>query len=196
MHVLTSLCFGIVLLATTAVAFDVHIRCATAEQVSTARRILVQQAMNPLAVTQLCLLVANVVHDGGDLPEEMAGFGQIRPVDENHSELASLYVLPEYRRRGIATRLIAALLERHDNQNNEAAATTPTTTTTPTAVCLLTLRPTVPLYEAHGFGVVLHKRDLPAAMQWEYVAGSLLSAALGNDLVGMQRPSPSRTALG
>ncbi|KAG7338727.1 acyl-CoA N-acyltransferase [Nitzschia inconspicua] len=33
--------------------------------------------------------------------DEVIGFGQIRPLDETHAELASLFVQENYRRRGV-----------------------------------------------------------------------------------------------
>jgi ribosomal protein S18 acetylase RimI-like enzyme len=158
-----------------AAAFEVQIRSAAADDVATARKILFKEAMNPLSVAKDRLLVANVV---GSDTIVLAGFGQIRPVDENYSELASLYVLPDFRRRGVATKLISTLLERHDAACEQRM------------VCLLTLRPTTPLYEPHGFRVV-PKQDMPRALQFEYAAGSVISALLGNDLVCMLRPNPN-----
>ena len=168
-----------------AMALEIQIRPASERDVATARTILLKQAMNPLAVKQERLLVANVVKSddttmsAGEIA--LAGFGQIRPVDENYAELASLYVMPGYRRKGIATMLISKLLEQYD-----AAAEA---TKQRRMVCLLTLRPTAPLYEPHGFRVI-PKQEMPKALQFEYAAGSFISAVLGNDLICMLRPNP------
>jgi N-acetylglutamate synthase-like GNAT family acetyltransferase len=79
---------------------------------------------------------------------------------------------------GVASKLILALLDKHDA---EAAGQ---------QVCLLTQRPTTPLYESHGFQVV-KKQDMPKALQVEYAAGSVISAFFGNDLVCMMRCTPN-----
>jgi ribosomal protein S18 acetylase RimI-like enzyme len=200
---LRRLCLVLYLLASAAPgivdAFDVQIRQASAEHVARARQILFKEAMNPLSISQEHLLVAiaakdssavtdfksSPLLDGSNSNQErerlLAGFGQIRPLDDNFAELASLYVLPEFRRMGIATRIITALLQRHDDGASKGLA-----------VCLLTLRPTVPLYEKHGFRVVnvnnkQQKDVLPRSLQFELAAGSVISAILGNDLVAMMR---------
>jgi ribosomal protein S18 acetylase RimI-like enzyme len=176
-----------------AFAFDVRVQTASMEDIAAARRILFREAMNPLAVSKDRLLVAKVDsaedNDSSDLNDlsmrRLAGFAQIRPLDENFSELSSLYVLPRYRRRGIATQLISALLTRHEDEYKATTQSDGNASRVPPVVCLLTLRPTVPLYEKHGFHVV-SKNDLPATLQLEFAAGAVISAVLGNDLVAMK----------
>lgn len=159
------------------------IRPATPADVSQARKILFQQLMNPLSISEETLLVA-CRRDDDDAPEDddkyaMIGFGQIRPLGNNFAELASLYVNPNYRQQGVGRGLVTALLERNDKENPSAAQQ---------HVCLLTLRPTVPFYEPHGFQVVTNieeQRRLPASLQLEYAAGSAISMVLGNEIVCM-----------
>ena len=179
-------------------ALSVHFRQATAKDVSAARKILFSEAMNPLSVSEATLLVAS--SDGAtdrSANDDMVGFGQIRRLNDDYSELASLYVLPSYRKRGIGTALVQELLERYENSKDSssgsssrtaAAATTTTTTCTDSGkVCLLTLAPTVPFYEPHGFVVVEDTTDLPTSVQFEIQAGSAISKFLGNQLVCMVR---------
>lgn len=154
------------------------IRAATAQDIGLARKVLLEEAMNPLSVSTEYLLVAAAE----DEPDAVLGFGQIRPLDgTDYTELASLYVFPDHRREGIASALIESLLERQQQADDASS------------VCLLTLRPTMPLYEKFGFGAVDPKRDddtwkaLPQTVRLEYQAGSLLSLFLGNDLVCMVR---------
>jgi GNAT superfamily N-acetyltransferase len=148
-----------------------------------------QEAMNPLSISQERLLVA--FDDNGNYPEMFLGFGQIRPLttttnqekdnrNVEFSELASLYVFPEYRRQGVGGALVDELLQRHD----ASSSSTPTS-----KVCLLTLRPTVPFFQAHGFSIAddEERAQLPSTLQFEYTAGSILSAFLKNDLVCMIR---------
>ena len=107
---------------------------------------------------------------------DMIGFGQIRPLDSIYSELASLYVYPEHRNRGIGSALVEKLLQRHDADPFHSKR-----------VCLLTLKPTVRFYEKHGFVEQISIDDLPSALQFEFRAGSLVSSILGNDICCMVR---------
>lgn len=152
-----------------AAAFHVQIRSPTTEQATAAQHVLLKEIARPYAVAPEYMLVANVIDACDEGAQVLAGFGQIRPITKRYSELASLFVLPDYRHQGIATKLIARLLERHDNLNT-------------TTVCLLTLRPKAPLYLRHGFRIV-DQYDLPIILQKEYTAGS----RLGHDLVCMLR---------
>lgn len=196
----------------------VQIAPATLAHVATARTLLWQQAMNPLSIETEHLLVATITRltkadddFDSDNPQpqqqQLAGFGQIRPVtllpteddDICYSELASLFVHPQFRHQGIATQLITCLLQRHDTDDGETKQNTDNTATTavPTTavgyrrrrrrrVCLLTLRPTAPLYERHGF-VIVRQEKLPLAMRLEFVLGTIVSRVLGNELVAMVR---------
>ncbi|KAI2494055.1 hypothetical protein MHU86_20498 [Fragilaria crotonensis] len=159
------------LLITAVHGMAVTIRPATAMDLFSARKILFQEAMNPLAISERTLLVAAQSEDG-----DMVGFGQIRPLDSVYSELASLYVYPEYRRQGIGSALVEKLLERHDADPFHSRR-----------LCLLTLMPTVKFYEKHGFEVQTSIEDLPSAFQFEFKAGALVSSILGNDICCMVR---------
>ena len=140
---------------------------ATGNDVFLARKMLFQAAMNPLSMSTQTLLIA---YNGQS--EDMIGFGQIRPLNTEYSELASLYVLPNYRQLGVGSALVNELLARHEDH---------------TKVCLLTLEPTMPFYERHGFVRIESLEDLPSSVQFEFKAGSLISSFLGNDLVCMIR---------
>jgi ribosomal protein S18 acetylase RimI-like enzyme len=149
-------------------------RAATDADVSAARKIMFQQVMNPLSLSKENLLVAFDDNANGD---SLLGFGQIRPLADDYSELASLYVLPERREQGIGGATVQALLERHS-----ASAST-----TPKPVCLLTLKPTASFYERYGFQIASERerKKLPKSLQLEFQAGNALSFILGNDLVCM-----------
>ena len=176
-------------------ALSVHFRQATAKDVSAARKILFSEAMNPLSVSEATLLVAS--SDGAtdrSVNDDMVGFGQIRRLNDDYSELASLYVLPSHRKRGIGTALVQELLERYENSKDSSSGSSSGTAAAATAtctdsgkVCLLTLAPTVPFYEPHGFVVVEDTTDLPTSVQFEIQAGSAISKFLGNQLVCMVR---------
>lgn len=166
---------------------NIQYRPATSNDVTMARKILFQQAMNPLSIHAEHMIVAS------DDNDKVIGFGQIRPLEytntnddmtvSRYSELASLFVDPDYRRMGIATSIIQKLLERQDDDNRNDNSHS-------AAVCLLTLRPIVPLYERHKFEIIMDESEiqkLPKAIQLERMAGSMISKFLGNDLVCMIR---------
>lgn len=148
------------------------IRPANDHDTSVVRRILVQQAMNPLSLSSNHLLVA--CQDNNE--ELVLGFGQIRPLDTTCSELASLYVQTEHRSQGIGTAIVQALLDRH-YENKEPQS----------RICLLTLKSTTKFYKQFGFREAdkEERRRLPQTLQMEYQLGSVLSFVLGNDLVCM-----------
>jgi GNAT superfamily N-acetyltransferase len=199
-------------------------RSATADDINQALKILLQQAMNPLGLSQETLLVVTASSEDDKAtktvwsdPKQqrssssssasswpLLGFGQIRPLNDNYSELASLYVRPDYRTQGIGTALVQQLLDRHNNHYNNnkntkgnksssnlplssSSSQPPTPTLRPPQVCLLTLKPTAPFYEPLGFRVAsdVERTQLPISIQLEYKAGQALSAFLGNDLICM-----------
>mmetsp|Transcript_94689 Transcript_94689/g.265141 ORF Transcript_94689/g.265141 Transcript_94689/m.265141 type:complete len:195 (+) Transcript_94689:78-662(+) len=171
------LLFFVVTLFLTADSYS--IRPATAQEVSSARKILFSQAMNPLSISLETLLVA--CEESGENSSALLGFGQIRPLDDQCSELASLYVIPGRRNQRIGSAIVQALLDRHysDEQHSQ--------------LCLLTLKPTIGFYEAFGFRVAdeLERKKLPKAIQLEFQAGNALSFVLGNDLVCMVKQNKS-----
>jgi GNAT superfamily N-acetyltransferase len=149
-------------------SFSIAFRSATPKDVFLARTILFREAMNPLSISQDRLLVAVDT----DADDRVVGFGQIRELDASvYSELASLFVLPEVRRQGIGSAIVEELLSRHNSND----------------ICLLTLRPTMALYERHGFRLLENEalHNMPQSFQLEYAAGSVLSKVLGNELVCM-----------
>jgi GNAT superfamily N-acetyltransferase len=155
------------------------IRPAAPSHVPIARQILLSEWMNPLSVSQehLWVAVSDNKDENSEGDESLLGFGQMRPLSAGCKELASLYVVPSERRKGIATQLISTLLKQQE-ENEENHST----------ICLLTLRPTVPLYEPHGFRVVdPNAIDLPVTLQVEFLLGTMISKLLGNELVCMVR---------
>jgi len=167
----------------------VDFREATPQDVSLARTTMFRKAMNPLSIKQETLLVA---YDKENEENSVCGFGQIRPLDDAFSELASLFVFPSYRGQGVGSALVTQLLQRHDQSNVKPLRT----------VCLLTLRPTSRFFAKFGFQIVDDDKvapkasdsewrlsDLSCTIQLEYTAGSAISLLLGNDIVCMVRPN-------
>jgi len=172
--------------------FSFQIRKATAQDVDTARKILLSEMMNPLSPSRERLLVAYDNSSSNENSEEndgLLGFGQIRPIGKmvedrektllQYHELSSLFVLPKYRRKGVGTALVSELLKIHDETVRDAKSKD--------VVCLLTLRQTARFYQMHGFRIVADKAQIPSPLQAELAVGSLISAILGNDIICMVR---------
>jgi ribosomal protein S18 acetylase RimI-like enzyme len=164
----------------TAAALEVHFRKATPDDVSFARKTMFQEAMNPLSIAKEHLLVASFSENK---PDDPVAFGQIRPVNADYCELASLYVLPEFRKQNIGHALVGELLRQFedDKARNKQRK-----------ICLLTLRPTMKFYEQHGFREATDITTLPASIRFEHAAGTVLSSILGNDLACMVRDCPTQ----
>jgi ribosomal protein S18 acetylase RimI-like enzyme len=183
--------------------FAIQFRSATPSDVAFARQTMLSEFMNPLSIAQETLVVAFDADDSSSSSrgDGVLGFGQIRPLsvlpsssqrkagattrNPGYDELASLYVIPEQRTRGVGRALVQELLSRHDQDTDRQNH----------AVCLLTLATTVPFYEPFQFHVVsqsnLSSVGLPSSFRFEYTAGSVISTVLGNELVCMIRqPCP------
>ena len=141
---------------------------------------MLENVMNPLSLSEKNLLCAFDEASGN-----LVGFGQIRPLshvdgsDCKHFELASVFVKPEYRSKGIGSDLVRELLLRFD-ETDEALGS---------SIYLLTLQPTKQFYEQFGFKVVEdnEKVSLPSTLQFELSMGKIISSILGNQLICMQR---------
>ncbi len=73
----------------------------------TIRQIVRQARINPFGIYWPKFLVAEV-------QGQIAGVGQVKIHGDNSRELASIAVRPEFRRQGIATAIIEALLAREE----------------------------------------------------------------------------------
>jgi ribosomal protein S18 acetylase RimI-like enzyme len=129
--------------------------------------------MNPLLLSAEAFLTAKTEDDDALL----VGFGQIRQLSQNYAELASVYVDPKFRRQGVASKLIAHLIKRHEATDDSIS------------LCVLTLNSTTALYEKFGFQVMPERamKRLPIGLQFEFAAGKAISSVLGNTLVCMTR---------
>jgi len=88
-------------------------------------------------------------------------------------ELASVYVLPPYRGKGIGSKLVKQIMTRHSMRNRD-----------PSDVYMLTLASTREWYESLGFRVT---EQPPDAMRFEIAAGTILAnIATGDKLICMQ----------
>jgi N-acetylglutamate synthase-like GNAT family acetyltransferase len=84
----------------------IHIRTATAADQAAIQAMVRGAGLNPINVRWPNFRVAE---EGG----RIVGVGQMRPHGDGVVELASLTVIPEFRRRGIGAELIGALMAGH-----------------------------------------------------------------------------------
>ena len=88
-------------------------------------------------------------------------------------ELASVYVLPEYRRQGIGSELVQRIMKEYQSTGKLA-----------TDIYLLTLDPD--FYEPLGFEIIESPTDLPKPMEFEIGVGSLIAGMMNKNLICMK----------
>lgn len=86
------------------VSSAIRIQPATSEHSSAIRKLIIESGINPTGLDWQRFLVALAPGD------EFIGCGQIKPHADGTRELASIAVMPTWRRRGVARALIEALL--------------------------------------------------------------------------------------
>jgi len=157
----------------------VRLAPARASDMAIIRGALCSQRMNPVN-----LECANFVTARGK-SEQLVGAAQLRPLggpDAPH-ELASLFVLPEYRWLGIGSALVRECLGRARGLGVD--------------VLLLTLTTRAGFYERLGFTAVDSISALPPTLKVELALGQVVSRAFGNPagIVAMsQKVRPTRSA--
>ena len=125
------------------------------------RLAMAKALMNPLDIDVSRFVVAA---EGS----ERVGFAQLKPLGENSFELASVYVQPRFRDRGIGAELVRRALERRKLSSD---------------VFLLTLDRTAHFYGHLGFHIL---QDLPSALYFEFAAGNIITGIIGERLVCMR----------
>jgi len=97
----------------------IHIRPATQADQKTIERIIRDANINPMSLDWRRFVVAEEDGDPEPCPEQsrrgsrrIIGVGQIKPHDDGSRELASIAVIPERQRQGIASEIIRALLAK------------------------------------------------------------------------------------
>ena len=95
---------------------------------------------------------------------QVLGFGQVRKIGKNKSELASLVVQAPHRGKGLGTRIVNALLENQQGQ-----------------VFLLTLKSQRGFYSRFGFHSLRDVKDMPLLLLAEFCVGSLVARVVAND---------------
>jgi GNAT superfamily N-acetyltransferase len=112
-----------------------------------------------------------------DKKRRIVGFGQLRPLSKEDLELASIYVAPDYRRRGIASAIVSYLLEREKSRRIHHAETFKR------RIFCLTVG-SESLYLRHGFDFYPLKNNfiwdkgIPCTLRFELVAGQVVARIL------------------
>jgi N-acetylglutamate synthase-like GNAT family acetyltransferase len=112
-------------------SLEFRLRPATHTDAQTIRKIISSVNINPMGLNwQRFILVVDQVNN-------VIGCGQIKPHSDGSFELASIAVLPEWRNRSIARRVIEHLLEQH-----------------PGRLYLTCRSPLGPMYQKFGFEAI------------------------------------------
>ncbi len=123
-------------------------RPAMAEDAGTIRRIIILVQINPTGLSWRRFVVAV------DGKATIIGCGQVKPHKDGSLELASIAVLPEWRRRGVARQVIERLLEQY-----------------PGRVYLRCRSSLEPLYRKFGFQAIEYADMPPYLKQISRIAG-------------------------
>lgn len=115
----------------------IDLRRATAADASLIRRLVYAERLNPLGLNWRRFWLA--VDENG----RVIGCGQVKPHGDGSRELASIVVLPEWRKRGVATAIIRRLL-----------------TENPPPLYLTCRAELTPFYARFGFEVVENSSEL------------------------------------
>jgi len=122
-------------------AADYDLRPAVSSDAKNIRHIINQVGINPTGLSWKRFVVAI------NKPGSIIGCGQVKPHKDGSLELASIAVLPDWRGRGIARRIIEQLLEQH-----------------PGRLYLTCRAPLEPLYQKFGFQTI-QLEDMPPYFQ-------------------------------
>mmetsp|Transcript_124934 Transcript_124934/g.220067 ORF Transcript_124934/g.220067 Transcript_124934/m.220067 type:complete len:266 (-) Transcript_124934:74-871(-) len=126
--------------------------------------ILLQQLTNPLQAMSTRPEDFLVVED---MDGERVGFGRIRAVDENMWELSSIFVEPDYRRRGLGSEIVRRLLASHKEAEGSL-----------NNVYVLGSSRYFDFYRGLGFKRVAAV-DVPPSLRFEVVAGTAIEKVAG-----------------
>jgi N-acetylglutamate synthase-like GNAT family acetyltransferase len=110
---------------------EYKIRAATSADARNIRQLIHLVHINPTGLSWRRFIVAV------DVTDTLIGSGQVKPHKDGSLELASIAVLPEWRGRGVARKIIERLLEQYPGQ-----------------VYLMCRSPLEPLYKKFGFSTI------------------------------------------
>jgi N-acetylglutamate synthase-like GNAT family acetyltransferase len=162
------------------------LRPARQEDAAAIRALIRQVGINPLGLDWRRFLLAvdgnDRPHTGGPHASGLIGCGQLKPHAGGSLELASIAVVPERRRQGIASEIIQALIVRADREHNPGEAALYLT-------CRAGLRT---FYEQFGFQV-LEPGEMPPYFKAAYQAFQLLRLVrLAHEPLLVMRRTPGR----
>lgn len=164
-----------------------QLRPATREDAPVIRRLIRQAGINPLGLDWRRFLLAMDEADQSSIRRDRCiGCGQLKPHAGGTLELASIAVVPEWRRRGVASQVIQALIER--------SKTLPCSQETVAPALYLTCRAGLrSFYERFGF-VVLAPDTMPLYFKGAYYTFRLIKSvglARENLLVMYRQADPA-----
>mmetsp|Transcript_15490 Transcript_15490/g.18955 ORF Transcript_15490/g.18955 Transcript_15490/m.18955 type:complete len:175 (+) Transcript_15490:368-892(+) len=167
---------------------------------------MINELMNPLFLNPNYFTVA-INEDNNDI----LAFAQIKPISSQDYELASVFVEPHLRRKGLGSSVIYQSLENHFSSQCDSASS---------SIFLLTLADTIPFYSKQGFelyldfspatrmtkhsddddfgdkeGLLLRRtsfsfdgriKELPPSLALEVVVGYVITRIIGKHLVCMK----------
>lgn len=149
---------------------DLHIytlRIASDGDSSAIKALIRDVQINPMGLHWKNFLVAI------DSQSQLIGCGQIKPHQDNSCELASIAVVEDWRRRGIASRIIKQLIEGHDG------------------LLYLTCRSTLEtFYQRFGFYRINHKEMPPYFRRINSIAGLFNKSGLIKDTLLVMKRDP------
>jgi N-acetylglutamate synthase-like GNAT family acetyltransferase len=117
---------------------SISLRPATLADANTIRQIISKVRINPLALDWHRFMLAV------DSYGKVVGCGQVKPHSDGTIELASIAVLPEWRGKGVARKVIEYLLEQH-----------------PGTIYLTCQSKLGPMYQKFGFRVIQRAEMTP-----------------------------------
>ena len=134
---------------------------------------MMKSLMNPLNIDARRFVVA-------EEKKKVIGWAQLRPLqlDNGCWELASVYVNPMYRKRGIGSQLVRQIIQTKDEEQ-------------PIQIYALTLASTLSWYQRLGFDCI--DTPPPSSLQLEIKAGQIITNLLKETLICIRYNNPDES---
>eukprot|EP00401_Gymnodinium_catenatum_P030212 CAMPEP_0117460352 /NCGR_PEP_ID=MMETSP0784-20121206/1960_1 /TAXON_ID=39447 /ORGANISM="" /LENGTH=244 /DNA_ID=CAMNT_0005254015 /DNA_START=1 /DNA_END=735 /DNA_ORIENTATION=- len=162
----------------------IRLRPAQAGDMNWIASAVLSMVLSPIGLDYTNFLVAEEAASADSGSQSLRlGFAQLRPLggsgDATPLLLASLFVEPEARRRGVGTRIVEGLLQRQERRDGG----------TPRPIFALTIAPKEAFFSQLGFFRLGDgATELPAALAVEAAIGRVVARAVtGSDLIVLYR---------